>query len=1059
MTAEQLNLYERLNDTVCEQETENVVVRFEHQVRLHPNKLAVAGTRNTLRYKDLNENANRVAHALRNEGIGREDLIMVMMPRVPDYYAANLGILKAGAAYLPVSPEDPDERICGIFAEAGCRTAITTRSIALQKPDLMNRLPKKPLFLEDLETFGQTANPDTVILPEDLAYCIYTSGSTGKPKGVMIEHGNLSNLLMPSPKNLEVGSLAERGSAILASAAMTFDVSVMEEFAGLCNGMTVVMATEEEILNPLLLKSLMDRYGVDAICCTPSWLSTLLSVSVLRSALARIRIFDMGAEAFPGELYDRIREVSPDGMVINTYGPTEATVACIATEITSSREIPIGQPEANVQCYILGKDGEILPPGEIGELLLCGRNIGRGYRNPENGDMGGFTLFRGERAYRTGDLACLNDNAQIEYHGRLDSQIKLKGFRIEPGEVENVMSRCPLIKMCAAAPIENRYLCLYYSLREEMKPPEEAEKEIRTFAKDHLVPYMVPDFYVRMDPMPVTSSWKIDRKKLPKPVIQATAGRAPETELQKNILSCIEGVLPGYSPGTDVDLTQEGISSLDWIILFGTFADRFGIMLNIADIQRCKTILGLEKHILENPNNRMNGEVREARATLAQGIYYHLGRLPGLAETVMAVALRMDPDIETDAITDAVRRAAAVHPGLFARFEEREGEVFILAPESVEDAARQLSVEIIRTAEDKLPEVCAGFSLEQIPPDSETGFRFVICETEASKTLLSSFSHVLGDAVAVSVLLDDILRALDGREIKEEYMNIFQIAREMEQLQQTEGGDKSHRRPKARYAELLSHAVWPKLLTGPCKAVGGTIYGMKVLPLSRQAIASVCRELNVSGTLFFAGLTVLALSGRTARGGRVPLLVANNGRMDSRVTHTFGFLVRPVIICPNTDPTVSAAAFFQEISGQYFEGLCQHDLPFDEIYAHYPQWTDHLFLYQENSGVHTVFDKAVEEEWLETEQEDLPEADAIRENEAGSIPEQMALRWARCQIFYEIYEGNDEIHLAVGANRDAVPENLPQEIAEDIARICRRLSENRNVLLGELMIGGDMIQV
>jgi len=1056
MTAEQLDLYEKLNDTVCEQETENVVARFEHQVRLHPNKLAVAGSQKIMSYENLNEKANRVAHALLNEGIGREDLIMVMMPRIPDYYAVNLGILKAGAAYLPVSPEDPDERICGIFATAGCRTAIMTRSIALQKPDLILRLSKKPMFLEDLENFSQTTDPDTVILPEDLAYCIYTSGSTGKPKGVMIEHGNLSNLLMRSPKNLEVNSLAERGSVILASVALTFDAAVIDEFAGLCNGMTVVMASEEEILDPLLLKSLMDRYGVDTICCTPSMLSSLLSVSFLRPALGRIRIFDIGAEAFPGELYDRIREVNPDGMVINTYGPTEATVSCIAKEITSSREITIGRPQANVQCYILGKDGGILPPGEIGELLLCGRGIGRGYRNPENGDMGGFMLFRGEQAYRTGDLACLNDNAEIEYHGRKDSQIKLNGFRVETGEVEDVMSRCPLINMCAAAPIENRYLCLYYSPRGEMKPSEEAEKELRTFAKEHLAPYMIPDFYVRMDQMPVNANWKIDRKKLPKPMIRSIEGRAPETGLQKKILSCIQSVLPGYSAGTDADLTHEGLSSLDWIILFGMLADRYGIMLNISDVQRCRTILGLEKHILENPDMRTSSDVREARATPTQSIYYHLGQHSCLSESMMAVALRLDPAVETDAIINAVRRAAAVHPGLFARFEEREGEIFILAPESVEDAAQQISVEIIRTGEDKLPEVCTRFPLKHIPSDSETCFRFAICETESSKTLISSFSHVIGDAASVSVLLDDILRALDGREIKEEYMNIFQIDREMEHLQQAEGDEPGYLGPKAHLAELLSNAVWPGLLSGPCKAVSGTICGMKVMPLSRQAVASLCRELNVSGTLFFAGLTVLALSGRTSRGGRVPLLLANNGRIDSRFTNTFGFLVRPVIICPDTDPTVSAAAFFQEISYQYYEGLGLHGLPLplDEMYARHPRWTDHLFLYQEDSGFHTVFDKEVEEEWLETEQEGIHEEDGFRENEAGSIPEQMARRWAICQMFYDVYVEDDEVSLAVGANRDAVSEKLPQEIAEEIARICRLLSENRNALLGELMIGG-----
>ena len=1047
MKNEYLRAYDQLNDTVWDAPFETVGALFESRVREHPERIAAAGTRLALTYEELNDYANRVANALIAGGIGREDLIMVLLPRNIMYYAVNLGILKAGAAFLTVSPGYPDERLQYIFENAGCRCMITTRRLAYDRLDLLIELNKRPLFLENLLVYEWAENPAVPIAPGDLAYCIYTSGSTGKPKGVMIEHGNLSNFLQLNPKNHEVTAIAEKGSVLLANAALTFDVSLMEELIGLCSGMTVVMASDAEILNPLLLTNLMGKYGVDAMCGTPSYLKALLSVPALRPALRRMKVYDIGAEAFPGELYGRLREASAEAMIINGYGPTETTISCLAKEITSGEGITIGRPTANVSCYIVGKEGEILPPGKIGELLICGKGVGRGYRNEQQGNSAAFTEFHGMRAYRSGDLACLNGNGEIEFHGRTDNQVKLKGLRIELGEIEEVMARCPVIGLCAALPIENRYLCLYYTVREECAVPEDAEETIRQFAGDHLAGYMVPDCYMRLDTMPISANWKIDRKKLPKPEIRRTKGLAPETEIQKYIWESISSVCPDCSLGTNTDLTLEGISSLDWMLVIAAIGEQYEVSMDLSVISQCKTILGLEQYILERPAEQARKEVREARATVVQGIYYYLQQLSGLGETVMTVMLRMDPSVRAEVLAEAVRRAAAVHPGLFARFEERPDSLYIIAPESAGEEARRIPVEVIRTAASELPEVCSRFTEAPVPSEGRFRFRFVACETGEETCLLASFPHVLGDGASVSILLDDTLRALDGREIKEETMNVYQADQEIDLLRQMGIGSDL----MSYYGKLFDGAVWPDFLTEIDDPDSRADYIGTPLNVSRADCSALSRKFNISETVLFAGLTVLALSAQTG-GRKVPLLVAYNGRADYRVGDTFGFLVRPVLICPDPDATQSAAAFFGMTSRQYFEGISQQWFPAEEMCARYPGWTDHLFVYQATDESHTLFGRNVEQEWLEREDEESPEGSALPAAASEPCLKRTAARWAERQMGYEIYAEWDELTYVVEAPPSGkVQKKLLREIAEHVDLMCRRLAENQDVSVGELL--------
>ena len=396
-------------------EFQPVTKLFEEQVRLHPDKCAVVTSKESFTYSELNERANKVANSLIENGVRREVIVGVVLERCCDFYAVRQGILKAGGAFAVAAPEYPDDRIEYIFEDAGVPLIITTKEIADERKELFTKLKCRVLLLEELLENENTANPDTEIGEHDLCYCIYTSGSTGKPKGVMIEHINLANFVNPNPKNAEIFGFADKGKVSLSMAAMTFDVSVMEEFVPLTNGLTAVIASDDEINNPMMLGDLIVKNKVDIMTSTPTYVSNIIDIPQLKEAMAQIKVFDLGAEAFPPALYDKIRTVNPDVYIMNGYGPTETTISCTMKVITDSKNITIGVPNGNVKVYIVDKENKILPDGETGELVVAGMGVGRGYMNLPEKTADVFIELNGERAYKTGDLAKINADGEIEF--------------------------------------------------------------------------------------------------------------------------------------------------------------------------------------------------------------------------------------------------------------------------------------------------------------------------------------------------------------------------------------------------------------------------------------------------------------------------------------------------------------------------------------------------------------------------------------------------------------------------------------------------------------------
>lgn len=604
---EQAAIVERFNETEYPVEPVSVNRLFESWAARCPERTAVIASGESLTYGELNRLANRLAHGLLRLGLRPDTMVGLILERDKSVYIVRQGILKAGGAFLPMVPEYPDDRIDFCLRDAECPFVITSEKLRNERRGFWDGKPYKVLTVEELTaeewtTQGIEENPDLDITVTSLAYCLYTSGSTGQPKGVMIEHGNLCNFVNSNPINTEITNYTDNGTVSLALAAITFDVSVMEEFIPLCNGMTICMANEEEIHNPLALAELLIKNKVDIMKCTPSYMTNIIEVPQMAPALAGIRAFDIGAEAFPPTLYGKMRKVNKTAKIVNSYGPTECTVSCTTKVLGDGEEINIGGPLTNMKVYVVNRKNKILPVGINGELIICGSGVGRGYVNLPDKNKAAFFHFKGLKAYHSGDLVRWNDKGEIVFLGRLDNQVKLRGLRVELDEIENAINSYDGVKMSKVIVRNNgseEYLAGYFT----------AEKEVdiallTEHLKSKLTYYMVPGALMQLEKMPLTVNGKIDKKQLPE--IQCMAEEReyvePSTPLEKELCDKFAEILSLEQVGATDNFFEIGGTSLSATKIV-MYAMTEGYQVVYKDIFANPTPAQLARFITESGEN------------------------------------------------------------------------------------------------------------------------------------------------------------------------------------------------------------------------------------------------------------------------------------------------------------------------------------------------------------------------------------------------------------------------------------------------------------------------
>ncbi|GAA1229138.1 hypothetical protein GCM10009676_09530 [Prauserella halophila] len=531
--AERTRLLTEWNDTATDVPDVTAPELFTRQARRTPDAIAVTDGHTELTYSELDRRAVRVAAALQARGAGPEHFVAVSLPRSPGLLVALLGVLRSGAAYVPVDPGYPPERIEFMLADTGPALLITDDAVAR---DLPATAVERITVPELEETGGDPASEDTVLTetvrPCNPAYVIYTSGSTGRPKGVVIEHRALVDYLTFAGDDYA----GVRGQTLLHS-PISFDLTVTAMFVPLTVGGTVRVASFDEA-DPDTVEQLR-RSPANFVKATPSHLPLLESLPPEYSPDTELLL---GGELLLGELVDRWRTEHPGVTVLNMYGPTETTVNCTEFRIEPGDPIPhgplpIGTPLDNTRLYVLDERLRLVPAGSPGELYVAGDGLARGYLNRPESTSAKFVADPfgepGERMYRTGDVVRWNGDGTLSFLRRVDDQVKLRGFRIELGEVEAVLDGHPAVDRAAVVvredqPGDQRLVGYVTAAADGRADPA----ELRSHAADTLPEYMVPNAVVVLDRLPLTPNGKLDRGKLPAPTV-STGGRGPRGQREQ----------------------------------------------------------------------------------------------------------------------------------------------------------------------------------------------------------------------------------------------------------------------------------------------------------------------------------------------------------------------------------------------------------------------------------------------------------------------------------------------------------------------------------------------
>ncbi len=527
---------------------------IEKNAASNPDKLAITAFDGDYSYKELDENANRIANALIDKGVKPQDRVAILLPRTAKLFFAIYGVLKAGASFIPCDPNYPVERIRHIIEDSQAKTVITT-------DDRLERF--KDIDAENVDSLLEESNvtkPDVNISLDDIAYLIYTSGSTGKPKGVMLRHRGIVNYVTDCEDNILVHGMVTRGHVLTTVTTISFDFSIKEWGVPLYNGLTLSVAADDEINDAKKLATRMKATGTDIFGATPSRLLTLMESKEFREALDNCTVLINGGEKYPKNLLLELQK-KKDRLMFNTYGPTETTVSSNTQELSGYDFVNVGPPLPGVVEYIVDTDGNEVPPYVTGELYIGGIGVAAGYNNLPEMTAEKFIDYQGIRVYKSGDYARWLDNGDVEILGRRDNQIKLRGLRIELDEVESVLSSVEGIER-SAVKIEKingiEHLCAWFSADHEVDIAELKYELGRT-----LTNYMVPTAYMQLDEMPMTPNGKLDLKNLPLPELyRSKDNSAPKTPTEEAFCDIFGKLLHVEDVGANENFFELGGTSL-----------------------------------------------------------------------------------------------------------------------------------------------------------------------------------------------------------------------------------------------------------------------------------------------------------------------------------------------------------------------------------------------------------------------------------------------------------------------------------------------------------------
>jgi amino acid adenylation domain-containing protein len=583
---------------------------FEQQAARTPERVALVFEERHLTYAQLDEYSNRIARYLRRHGVGAETVVAICLERSLEIVAAMLGVLKAGGAYMPLDPVMPQARLTFMLEETRAPLLITQESLLDTVPRTATRIiclehEEAAVAAESFERLPRRADA------ANMAYALYTSGSTGKPKAVVIEHRQLVSYTLGVSERLK---LPEAASFAMIS-TFAADLGNTAIYPTLCSGGSLHVISQERTANAASLANYFRRHRIDCLKIVPSHLAALMSYAEPGQVLPRKRLV-LGGESCPRELVGRVRALAPDCEIINHYGPTETTVGVLTSAVTDGKQDrdspapPLGRPLEGTRAYIVDAHMRPTPIGLAGELHIGGAGVGRGYLNRPGLTAERFTPDPfggrpGARLYRTGDVARHLPGGEVEFLGRRDGQVKVRGYRVELREVEKVLREQAGVREAAVVaqtlPSGDKRIAAYVVFREAQPPG--AVNELRNFLKERLPPYMLPAALCGLDALPLTPNGKLDVQALPSAdelLHHADSTYVePRTAAERSIASIWQKVLSVEKVGLYDNFFDLGGHSLYMVQVHSNLLETFERNVPILDLFKYPTVSSLARFMTE----------------------------------------------------------------------------------------------------------------------------------------------------------------------------------------------------------------------------------------------------------------------------------------------------------------------------------------------------------------------------------------------------------------------------------------------------------------------------
>ncbi|WP_197262699.1 non-ribosomal peptide synthetase [Brevibacillus laterosporus] len=728
---------------------------FEDQVRLTPDRVAVRFQDKTYTYRQLNEQANRLARTLRTKGIASDQFVSIYMRHSYEMIVGIWAVLKAGGAYVPIDPDFPLNRVSYILQDSQAKLLLSNADVNIEG------FEGEVIRLDDPANYlSESHNLVNINQVSDLVYAIYTSGSTGKPKGTLIEHRGLVNYIHWAKQKY----IQSQDETFALYSSLAFDLTVTSIFAPLLNGNQIIVYVENE--SEFVLDTILRENRVNILKLTPAHLALISDKDNHNSVIRR---FIVGGEDLKATLAAKTYEsFKGDISIYNEYGPTETVVGCMIyeynPEINRMGSVPIGRPINNVQIYLLNDDLQPVPNGVTGELYISGDGVARGYLAREDLTKERFLdnpFKQGYRLYKTGDLARMLPSQDIEYAGRIDHQVKLRGYRIELGEIENCLTSFASVKEAVVIDRveENgrKYLCAYMIADENI-----SIVEMRLKLTNKLPSYMIPTYFVTIDKFLLTSNGKIDRNQLPDPLAINSvnqSGNKQPNDTEEIVMKIMKEVLQTNEVTVDSNFYFLGGDSIKAIQVVGKL-NQMNLGATVRDIMTFPVVHELAAAIEMNqqpvaPQEAMSGAIKSTPITA----WFFSQNLIEAQHWNQSVLLQLKKAFTIEQISKVLTKIVHHHDTLRLNYDPKAEALFY----NDKHLAQTVDVETV-----DLSEIPFEKQLEQLKQigeqvkrsfDLEQGllFKAVLFQLGKGETrLLLTAHHLVIDGVSWRILLEDM---------------------------------------------------------------------------------------------------------------------------------------------------------------------------------------------------------------------------------------------------------------------------------------------------------------